>query len=77
MLIIANSQIDDSGIYVCQGQSGDDTVEERISIVIGGKYTLKLTKKTSLLIKSNTLQAFPKEFIDQMGNQLLIPISWP
>lgn len=37
VLIITNSQIDDSGIYVCQGQSGPDTVEERISINIGGK----------------------------------------
>lgn len=37
VLIITNSQIDDSGTYVCQGQSGDDTVEEHISITIGGK----------------------------------------
>lgn len=37
MLVITNSQIDDSGIYVCQGRSEDDTVEEHISITIGGK----------------------------------------
>lgn len=41
VLIIANSQVDDSGIYVCQGQDGVSTVEERIAINIGGNLYLK------------------------------------
>lgn len=41
VLIIANSQVDDSGTYVCQGQDGVDTVEEHIAINIGGKTDFK------------------------------------
>lgn len=37
MLVITNTQIDDSGVYVCQGQSGNEVVEERVSINIGGE----------------------------------------
>lgn len=37
VLTISNVQHSDSGIYVCQAQSGADSVEEKVTITVGGK----------------------------------------
>lgn len=36
-LYIANVQIDDSGVYVCEAKSGSEIASQRITITIGGE----------------------------------------
>lgn len=36
-LYIRDAQIDDSGVYVCQGQSGTEIVRENVTLTVGGK----------------------------------------
>lgn len=36
-LTITNVRRDDSGVYVCQGQSGSEVVEREVTIVVGSK----------------------------------------
>lgn len=38
ILIITNIQYDDSGIYVCQAQSGGEVAEEQVTVTVGGKF---------------------------------------
>lgn len=37
-LTIRNVQYDDSGIYVCQAQSGHEVVEQKVTVTVGSKY---------------------------------------
>lgn len=37
VLIITNIQYDDSGVYVCRGQSGGEIAEEKVTVTVGGK----------------------------------------
>lgn len=37
-LTITNVQYDDSGVYVCQGQSGNDVDEKHVTVTVGSKY---------------------------------------
>lgn len=37
VLYIYNAQIDDSGIYICQGRSGSEVVNENVTLNVGGK----------------------------------------
>jgi len=36
-LTITNTQVDDSGVYVCQAQRGQETVQEKVTVTVGGK----------------------------------------
>ncbi|XP_055694217.1 basement membrane-specific heparan sulfate proteoglycan core protein isoform X2 [Lutzomyia longipalpis] len=33
-LVITNTQVDDSGVYVCRGEKGEEVVEQRVSITV-------------------------------------------
>uniref|UniRef100_W4VRB4 Putative heparan sulfate proteoglycan 2 n=1 Tax=Corethrella appendiculata TaxID=1370023 RepID=W4VRB4_9DIPT len=37
-LIITNLQIDDSGIYVCEAESGPEKVKQQVTVTVGGDY---------------------------------------
>lgn len=36
-LTITNVQYEDSGVYICQGQSGNEVVERHVTITVGSK----------------------------------------
>lgn len=36
-LVIANVQFDDSGIYTCRANVGDEVAEEDVTVTVGGK----------------------------------------
>lgn len=36
-LVIANVQYDDSGIYTCRANVGDEVAEEDVTVTVGGK----------------------------------------
>lgn len=38
ILYIRNAQIDDSGIYVCQAQSGIEVANKNVTLTVGGKF---------------------------------------
>lgn len=40
-LIITNIQYDDSGVYVCQAQSGGEVAEEKVTVTVGGKNSIQ------------------------------------
>lgn len=36
-LFIQDAQVDDSGVYICQAQSGSEVVRDNVTLTVGGK----------------------------------------
>jgi Immunoglobulin I-set domain len=36
-LYIQDAQVDDSGVYICQAQSGSEIVRNNVTLTVGGK----------------------------------------
>lgn len=39
-LYIQEAQVDDSGVYICQAQSGSEIVRGNVTLTVGGKFNL-------------------------------------
>jgi len=37
-LYIQDAQVDDSGIYICQAQSGTEIVRDNVTLTVGGNF---------------------------------------
>lgn len=38
-LMITDAQIDDSGVYICQANYGNEIVRDNVTLTVGGKLT--------------------------------------